>query len=277
MPEAFKLFDAHVHVGRWKTPDFAGHQSDLASVCGVLASCGITGALVMPTDDGNNVGLARGVAASGGESRLKLMMAAWVDPHDPDATMEFLEGHHPMVSALKLHPSFARLPITDQAYRPFFEFAAQSGLPIVTHCGRWREVAGWERALEMAESFPDVPIVLSHMGGDSPTLVAGASNAIKERKLNNAYLGTESIREPWVVGRAIDTLGADRLIFGSDHNLNHPNSFIAVINALGLSNEEKAQIFWKNAQRLLRYDEGRRDHSNDNAAISAISNKLGAE
>jgi hypothetical protein len=50
-----------------------------------------------------------------------------------------------------------------------------------------------------------------------------------------------------------------------------------VINALGLSNEEKAQILGKNAQRLLRYDEGRRDHSNDNAAISAISNKLGAE
>ena len=114
------------------------------------------------------------------------------------------------------------------------------------------------------------------MGGDSPTLVAGASNAIKERKLNNAYLGTESIREPWVVGRAIDTLGADRLIFGSDHNLNHPNSFIAVINALGLSNEEKAQIFGKNAQRLLRYDEGCYS-SNDNAAISAILNKLGAE
>jgi len=252
MNDAFACFDAHVHVGAWRTPDFAGRASGLAEVRTVLSAAGVTGALVMPTDDGDNDGLMAALdAVPAGARGPELLAAAWIDPHRPDATMDFLHRAGARVRALKCHPSFARLPLTAPAYRPFLAFARDAGLPVVTHCGRWREVAGWEIALEAAEAFPTVPFVLSHMGGDGPLLVAGASAAIRDRGLSRVHLGTESIREPWVVSRALDVLGPDRLVFGSDHNLNHPASFLAVIDALGLAPAERAAIVGGNARRLF--------------------------
>jgi predicted TIM-barrel fold metal-dependent hydrolase len=252
LDDAFARFDAHVHVGAWRTPDFAGHASGLDDVRRVLAESGITGALVMPTDDGDNPGLLGALEASHGtEAGPELLMAAWCDPHRPDETMAFLESAGDRVRALKCHPSFARLPLTAPAYRPFLAYARDHDLPVVTHCGRWREVAGWEIALAAAEAFPTVPFVLSHMGGDGPLLVAGAAAAIRERGLFHAYLGTESIREPWVVDRALEMVGPERLVFGSDHNLNHPAAFLAVIDALHLTPAAKTRILGGNARILF--------------------------
>ncbi len=255
MRDAFELFDAHVHVGTWQTPDFAGRASGLDDVRAVLIQAGITGALVMPTDTGDNDGLLDALDDSPGDPAgilgPELLMAVWIDPHRPGPTMDFLERANPRIRALKCHPSFARLPLTAPEYRPFLAYARDHDLPVVTHCGRWREVAGWEVALEAAAAFPTIPFVLSHMGGDGPLLVAGAAAAIHERRLSHVYLGTESIREYWVVGRAIDTLGPERLVFGSDHNLNHPGSFLAVIDALHLDAGDRARIMGGNARDLF--------------------------
>lgn len=250
--DPFQVFDAHVHVGPWRTPDFAGRDSDLADVRRVLRSCGVTGALVMPTDSGDNDALLREVVRHQGTpgAAPALFFAAWVRPDD-DSLTDFLERNMSRVGALKVHPSFNRVPITDPAYAPFLALAERRRLPVVVHCGRWREVAGWEKAVEVAERHPDIPFLLSHMGGDSPALVLGAARAIRERGLSNAHLGTESIREYWLVAQALDLVGPERLVFGSDHNLNHPASFLAVIEALDLAPAERALILGGNARRLL--------------------------
>ncbi len=251
--DPFQVFDAHVHVGRWLTPDFAGRASDLADVTRVLRSCGVTGALVMPTDSGDNGGLLQDVGAhqAAPGAAPVLFFAAWVRPDD-DSLKDFLDENLSRIHALKIHPSFNRRPITDPACEPFLAVAERHRLPVVVHCGRWREVAGYEIALEAAERHPDLPFILSHMGGDAPALVLGAARMVRERGLSNAFLGTESIREYWLVAQALDLVGPERLVFGSDHNLNHPASFLAVIEALGLAPAERALVLGGNARRLLR-------------------------
>ncbi len=251
-PDPFQVFDAHVHVGRWLTQDFAGRASDLSDVAQVLRSCGITGALVMPTDAGDNEGLLHEVIRHQDTpgAAPALFFAAWVRPGD-DSLIDFLSENLSRIHALKMHPSFNRLPITDAAYTPFLGLAERHRLPVVVHCGRWQEVAGYGLALEAAERHPDLPFILSHMGGDAPALVLGAAQAICERGLSNAFLGTESIREYWLVGQALDLVGPERLVFGSDHNLNHPASFLAVIEALGLAPAERSMVLGGNAMRLL--------------------------
>jgi predicted TIM-barrel fold metal-dependent hydrolase len=251
--DTFDRFDAHVHVGRWQLPDFGGHGSDLDDVSGVLSATGFTGALVMPTDAGDNAGTLAALDAYRGP--LSFLFAPWIDPRDASLPA-FLDANAGRIAALKFHPSFCRLPLTAPEFRPFLQHAADRGLPCVVHCGRWQEVAGWSITLQVVESLPRVPFILSHMGGDSPGLVAGAAAAIHERHLDNAYLGTESIREPWVVGRALAVLGSERLVFGSDHNLNHPGSFLAVIEALGLSAAQRAAILGGNARRILALHAG---------------------
>ncbi|NOZ02533.1 MAG: amidohydrolase family protein [Deltaproteobacteria bacterium] len=242
----FHRFDAHVHVGKWQTPDFAGRSSDLDDVSSVLADAGLTGALLMPTDAVDNQGLLEAIRAF--DTDMNLLFAAWIDPEAP-GLKAFLD--HGDVRALKFHPSFQRRPITDESFRPFLELAARRGLPVVVHCGRWREVAGFELALEAASRYPGVPFVLSHMGGDSAELVLGAARAIGDNHLQNVYLGTESIREYWLVQRALDIVGPRRVVFGSDHNLNHPASFLAVVEALDISSAERNLVLGGNAKRLF--------------------------
>ncbi len=246
--DPFARFDAHVHVGRWKAPDFAGHGSGLDEVAAVLSEAGFTGALAMPTDLGDNPGTLAAIQAFQGSPTF--LFAAWIDPADPTLPA-FLERHDDRIAALKFHPSFCRRPLTDPAFQPYLRHAAARRLPCVVHCGRWQEVAGWGIALEVAGKHPEIPVILAHMGGDSPALVTGAAQAIQERDLHNVFLGTESIREYWVVGRALDLLGCVRLVFGSDHNLNAPGSFLAVLDALRLSPSERAAILGGNARRIL--------------------------
>jgi predicted TIM-barrel fold metal-dependent hydrolase len=244
----FTLFDAHVHVGRWLTPDFAGRETDLADAGRVLDSAGVTGALVMPTDLADNEGL---LAAIDHHSGLPdLLFAAWIDPANP-GTMAFLTENSRRISALKIHTSFVRLPVTDPAFAPYLGFAFLMGLPVVVHCGRWREVAGYEHVCDAAERHPGVTFVLSHMGGDSPPLVLGAASVIRERGLANCILGTESIREYWLVRAAIDIVGPRAVMFGSDHNLNHPASFIAVVRAACANAEDEALVLGGNAERVF--------------------------
>jgi len=239
------VFDGHVHLGTWKTPDFLGHGMPARKTAEVLRRAGIREALVMPTDSGDNEGTLRAIREEGEPG---WRFAAWVDPGNPDLP-GFLQREEASIAALKFHPSFHRTPLRDPSFRPFLEWAAERGVPCVVHCGRWQEVAGWPIALEVAESLPGLPMVLAHMGGDSPGLVAGVVEALRQRDLPRVSLGTESIREPWLIAHAVRRLGASRLVFGSDHNLNEPRSFLAVIEALDLADEDRRAILQGNARR----------------------------
>jgi predicted TIM-barrel fold metal-dependent hydrolase len=168
-----------------------------------------------------------------------------------DYIFDFIQKNRREVFALKIHPSFARLPVDDKAFYPFFELAQTFSMPVVVHCGRWREVTGYEHVLNVAKMFSNVDFILSHMGGDSPPLVLGAARDILNLGLENCFLGTESIREYWLIERVVKMLGAKKLVFGSDHNLNHPRTFIATIEALRITAEEKSLIFGQNAMALL--------------------------
>jgi uncharacterized protein len=247
--DGIPVFDAHVHVGRWVTPDFEGRESDLGDVASVLSGAGVDGALVMTTDARDNDGVRAALDAYRGP--LDLRQAIWVDPRDPAAGAAYVEAHVAEVAALKVHPSFSRLPLSDPAFAPLLDLAERLGLPVVVHCGRWREVAGWEIAVECAARRPALPFVLSHMGGDSPGLVLGAAAAVADRGLANVHLGTESIREYWLVRRAVDLVGPERVLFGSDHNLNHPAAFLAVAEAAVPDAAARAQVLSGNAERLF--------------------------
>ena len=242
----YTLLDGHAHVGRWRTPDFSGRATTLGEAERLYRSLGYAGALVMPTDAGDNEGLAREVA----ESTFPFRLCAWVDPEDP-AWDAFADARRGGIEALKVHPSFLRRRVTDTALDPFYRWAARRGAPVLVHCGRWQEMASYRFALDAAERHPDVRWILCHMGGDSTQLVAAATDAIVERRLDNVWLGTESIRQYWIVQRALDRLGAGRLVFGSDYNLNHPSSFQAVVEALDASPQGREAILGGNLAGLL--------------------------
>ena len=53
------------------------------------------------------------------------------------------------------------------------------------------------------------------------------------------------------VNEVVKTLGAEKIIFGSDYNLGLPASYLPIIDRLQVSNEEKELIYSGNALRLI--------------------------
>jgi predicted TIM-barrel fold metal-dependent hydrolase len=89
------------------------------------------------------------------------------------------------------------------------------------------------------------------MGGDTPELEMGTIEAVERDGLDNVYLGTEGVREYWAVQRAVDVLGASRVIFGSDFPLGHPLMYMGVVKALKVTERDRALLLGGNILRLL--------------------------
>jgi len=240
--------DGHAHVGRWLLEEFNGRHTTVDDALQVYLRWNWAGALLFPTDEGDNEGLLAAVAAVTGPVALRA--GFWADFRTP-GNLEFFAGRTESFGVLKLHPSCLRTAVTDPRWRAYCEVAAARGLPMVVHCGRWREIAGLEHALALAADHPECPVILAHMGGDSPDLVEAAVAGIRVRRLDNAFLGTESIREPWLLENAVARLGASRLIFGSDYNLNHPEMFRRLLEVLDITDDDRERIMRTNLNGLM--------------------------
>ena len=125
---------------------------------------------------------------------------------------------------LKIHPPAFRARLDDEAAYPFYELAATLSLPILFHTG----VHGWllENYMpilldRVAHQFPDLKIIVEHMGGweffDQALAVV--------RNNRNCYAGiTSTLAAQWAWYLTPDRLrymalmvGVERVIFGTDY------------------------------------------------------------
>lgn len=241
-----KIIDGHIHIGRW-SEIFLNYTSTVEEAVEVMKESGVEGAVAMPADATSNSELLSGIKKISG---YKFYFCAWINPYDSELP-GFLEENTGDVKFLKYHPSLIRKRITDESLIPYLEIADKQRYPVIVHCGRWQEIAGFEYVIEAARNFPGVNFILAHLGGDQPSLCTSAARAVRESGLKNLYLGTESVREFYFVNEVVKTAGAERIIFGSDYNLGLPKMYIPIIEKLKISNEEKEMIYSGNILRLI--------------------------
>lgn len=114
--------------------------------------------------------------------------------------------------------------------------------------------------LWIAQQFPNLKIILAHWGGG---LVFYEWNRFCQKAFANVYYDTSASPLMYKAGifkTAIDTVGADKILFGSDYPLIlYPKKqkkpdfslFIDEIKNLGLENESWEKITYKNAKKLF--------------------------
>ncbi len=240
------IIDGHTHIGKW-SENFYNYETTIDEAVKVFKRNNIIGAVCFPADKTDNEFLLREVKR---RRDFNFYFCPWINPNDKKL-MNFLLDNINEIKFLKIHPSLNKLRITDDKFRPYIEFSIKYKKPIIVHCGRWVEVAGYQFPLELAEKNPDLKIILAHLGGDQPNLCIPCARQVKEKCLDNVYLGTESVREFYFVNEVIKIVGADKVIFGSDYNLGLPEMYISLINSLDLSAEEREKIFSGNIQKLI--------------------------
>ncbi len=116
----------------------------------------------------------------------------------------------------------------------------------------------------MLDEFPNLKLVCPHVGGALPYLIGrldhqtqvlkrGAENINKppSEYLKNIYLDAVS-PIPMAIQYGIDFVGADRMLYSSDHPWVDPKTISECVQALNLPSEEQAKIFGGNAKTLFK-------------------------
>jgi predicted TIM-barrel fold metal-dependent hydrolase len=178
--------------------------------------------------------------------------------------MDGLEDELDRLSALgckgvKVMPLLQRFFPDDAGCEAFYEALIRGGMILVTHAGMdpldRDEVFGTpERFARVLESYPELRIVLAHLGGlrmwDDVRrhLLPIRGNVCFDTSYAYFYIEKENMAE------LIKDLGTDRVLFGSDYPWEDPGRAVEVVKSLDLTEDEIQSLLWKNAARLLKIE-----------------------
>ena len=146
---------------------------------------------------------------------------------------------------IKLHPALQGYLLCDELVYPLAELSEELGVPMFFHTGTPAFSLPTQLA-ELARRFPKVDFIMGHMGSTDFKLEA----TLVALEFNNIYLDTSWIL-PDLVTHAVDAVGAERVLFGSDTPLSTLHVEIACRRAARMTDNERAQVMGLNILRLL--------------------------
>jgi len=139
---------------------------------------------------------------------------------------------------------------------PYLKLCAKYQVPAVFHSGPANSNSDPEKIYQVAKRHPSVAIILYHMGfgTDHQQAVDVVESALLKGDAN-LYLDTAQAN-PKAVLKAINTVGADRVLFGSDVSFfgeDHYQGYLPMLQLLKnqLSEEDFLKVVRENAKRLF--------------------------
>jgi uncharacterized protein len=145
------------------------------------------------------------------------------------------------------------------ALEPVMEVCRRRGRPVLLHTN---EPVGHSypgktpntlaQIYRLVERFRDNTLVLAHWGGGL-FFYHLLKREVKDR-LRNVYFDTAAspyLYDPAVYAIAVQTIGADKILFGSDYPLLPPERYFKEMEAAGVSSRDRDMICGRNASGLL--------------------------
>jgi len=187
-----------------------------------------------------------------------------LDPSMSEAELlkEIDDRHAEGARGIKLHPAAQRFYPNDARLRPVYERAQNLGWPIIFHSGAFAlgpgrsDHAVLKHFPELLAAFPRLTVVLGHMGfGDFETAAAIAGD-FPNAMFDCCFVINGTDPTPTIsdneAAAAIRTVGADRVMFGSDYPWFDPALDAARIQRLPLTDVEKRSVLHENAARVFK-------------------------
>ncbi|MEE9276009.1 MAG: amidohydrolase family protein [bacterium] len=203
----------------------------------------------------------------GGDYRRGNAEAAEICARHPDRLMCFAYLHPPLYGideclrhceeavremghlGFKLHPVSDCHPTNSREYvYPVMEMCRELKTPIFIHTGHV-PFSGPILVAELAREFPDVAIILGHIGH-----AMFADACYVAQKYPNVWMDT-SMNHGGPLRNALAAVGPERILFGSDSPTSHPIACKGLIETLDIGRAEKDMILGGNIARLLGLEE----------------------
>jgi predicted TIM-barrel fold metal-dependent hydrolase len=237
------IFDAHMHVGDFG-PLF-NVSLDRDGLAALMEEHDYEGGVVFAPDNEYTRTVVETIPGA--------YALVWSNPRLPGYLEEaerFLE--HPKFLGIKLHPLIDGYHPNDASVHPLMELAGDRGLPVLIHSGHPIFTLPWSIE-ELAVNFPAVKVVLAHMGHGNVVYI-NASIDIAERN-PNVYLETSGMPMHTKIREAVERVGVERVMYGSDVPLHHPAVEILKVRVSGLEPEPVERVLGANARRLFLGEE----------------------
>ena len=160
----------------------------------------------------------------------------------------------------KLHPDYQGFIVDDKGMFPFYEVVQTEGMFILFHAGLDRGLPGPlnappERLLKIHEAFPDLTMILAHMGGEE--IYDRTEKCLLGRDI---YLDTSFVLRKMplkTLERFVNMHPIERFLFGTDSPWVDQNLDMNFFMSLPfLTEAAKEKIIGTNAAQLLGITEG---------------------
>jgi predicted TIM-barrel fold metal-dependent hydrolase len=149
---------------------------------------------------------------------------------------------------IKLHPLFHAFLPTDVVVEPFMEEAKRDKVPVAIHSGHPPFSLPWSIG-ELAEKYPDVKIVMLHMGHGHGVYIQAAINTAK--RYDNIILETSGMPMHTKINEAVQKVGEERVVYGSDIPFHHTSVELQRVKMAGLNERELRLVLHDNAESQL--------------------------
>ncbi len=171
---------------------------------------------------------------------------------------------------IKLHPVYQGVALDDIRNLNVIDRAAELGLAVVTHTGYdvgypGVDLCSPKRARHVIDTIGEFPFVLAHMGGwmqwdEVPEYLADTScyldtafstgKMTPRKEVGELHFPVQMLDKEEFL-KLLSIFGSKRILFGTDSPWSDAATEIAFIENLPISEEEKRDIFYNNAQEIL--------------------------
>jgi len=179
----------------------------------------------------------------------RLVGYVWPNPNDPTSVDLVKKAIREWgFRGIKLHPLIHAFLPTDSSVLPIMDVARTLRIPVAIHSGHAPFSLPWSIG-ELAEIYPDVRIVMLHMGHGHGVYIQAAIRTAK--KYDNIILETSGMPMHTKIREAVDTIGERRVVYGSDIPFHHTSVEMQRIKMAGLTERELRLVLYENAKTLL--------------------------
>ena len=223
----------------------AERQAALAAILANEDAAGIEYAVIMPNPVPNpdNRALAETLR---GERRA--IFCCQVNPNHGAEALADIELSVTKLGArvLKIMPALYHLNLTGPLGHKLMAKARELGIVVNIHSGG--DLSHPLKIGALCRRYPDVPVIMDHMGYREwahDAIVAAQDNP-------NLYLGTTiAAFEPEFVARAIEAVGPERVIYGSNLPVCYSDLAVEALRRQKLGKEVEDLLLGNNLARLL--------------------------